>query len=96
MFHTFVSSAFTAAGFSGKLDAADDEAQFGGLLEHTLSLCELADAISKFYPLLNRDLLVVSAFIHDLGKTWELTYAAGFGYSDGGHLVGHIAKGIGR
>lgn len=68
-------------------------AYIGGLLEHTLSLCELADTISRFYSLLNRDLLVVGAFIHDLGKTWELTYAAGFGYSDGGHLVGHISKG---
>jgi 3'-5' exoribonuclease len=31
--------------------------------------------------------------MHDLAKTWELTYAAGFGYSDGGQLVGHIVKG---
>lgn len=65
----------------------------GGLLEHTLGMCQVVDRIAPLYPKLNRDLLLVGAFIHDLAKTWELTYAAGFGYSDGGQLVGHIAKG---
>jgi 3'-5' exoribonuclease len=65
----------------------------GGLLEHTLGLCEIAAVVAPLYPLLNRDLLLAAAFLHDLAKTWELTYAAGFGYSDGGHLVGHVVKG---
>src|SRR5688572_20682868 len=67
-------------------------AYIGGLLEHTLNAMEVADAIVPFYPKLNRDLVIAGIFLHDLAKTWELTYACAFGYSDGGHLVGHIVK----
>src|SRR5712691_1630161 len=64
----------------------------GGLLEHTLNAIEVADAICKFYPGLNRDLVIAGIFLHDIAKTWELTYDCAFGYSDGGQLVGHIVK----
>jgi 3'-5' exoribonuclease len=64
----------------------------GGLLEHTLNAIEVADAVVKFYPGLNRDLIVAGLFLHDIAKTWELTYETAFGYSDGGHLVGHLVK----
>ncbi len=65
----------------------------GGLLEHTLNAMEVADAICKFYPKLNRDLVVAGIFLHDLAKTWELSYENAFSYTDGGQLVGHIVKG---
>jgi 3'-5' exoribonuclease len=65
----------------------------GGLLEHTLNAMEVADAVCKFYPKLNRDLVVSGIFLHDLAKTWELSYENCFGYTDGGQLVGHIVKG---
>jgi 3'-5' exoribonuclease len=32
----------------------------------------------------------MGVFLHDAGKTRELTYARAFGYSDEGQLVGHI------
>jgi 3'-5' exoribonuclease len=64
----------------------------GGLLEHTLNAVEVADAVCPFYPGLNRDLVVAGIFLHDIAKTWELTYDMAFGYSDGGQLVGHIVK----
>src|SRR5207237_2067767 len=64
----------------------------GGLLEHTLNAIEVADAIVKFYPGLNRDLLISGIFLHDIAKTWELKYVTAFGYTDGGQLVGHIVK----
>jgi 3'-5' exoribonuclease len=64
----------------------------GGLLEHTLNAIEVADAAVKFYPGLNRDLILAGLFLHDIAKTWELSYETAFGYSDGGHLVGHIVK----
>ena len=47
----------------------------------------------KFYPKLNRDLVVAGIFLHDLAKTWELSYENAFSYTDGGQLVGHIVKG---
>jgi 3'-5' exoribonuclease len=65
----------------------------GGLLEHTLNAMEVADAVCKFYPRLNRDLVVAGVFLHDLAKTWELSYDSAFTYTDGGQLVGHIVKG---
>lgn len=64
----------------------------GGLLEHTLNSMKVADAVVKFYPGLNRDLILAGIFLHDIAKTWELTYECAFAYSDGGQLVGHIVK----
>jgi 3'-5' exoribonuclease len=64
----------------------------GGLLEHTLNAIEIADAVCRFYPGLNRDLVVAGIFLHDIAKTWELCYDCAFGYTDGGQLVGHIVK----
>lgn len=69
-------------------------AYLGGLLEHTLSLLNLAKAVGPLYPQVNRDLVMMGLFLHDLGKCVELTWHAGFGYSEEGHLVGHIAQGV--
>jgi 3'-5' exoribonuclease len=66
----------------------------GGLLEHTLNAMEVANCIVQFYPGLNRDLVLAGMFLHDIAKTWELTYDAAFGYSDGGQLLGHIVKSV--
>jgi 3'-5' exoribonuclease len=67
-------------------------AYIGGLLEHTLNSIEVAEAVCKFYPTLNRDLVITGVFLHDIAKTWELCYDCSFGYTDGGQLVGHIVK----
>jgi 3'-5' exoribonuclease len=64
----------------------------GGLLEHTLNAMEVADAVCKFYPGLNRDLVLVGIFLHDIAKTWELSYDSAFSYTDAGQLVGHVVK----
>jgi 3'-5' exoribonuclease len=64
----------------------------GGLLEHTLNAIEVADAMCRFYPGLNRDVVIAGIFLHDIAKTWELCYDCAFGYTDGGQLVGHIVK----
>lgn len=68
-------------------------AYIGGLLEHTLNAMQVADAVVKFYPGLNRDLVIAGIFVHDLAKTWELSYDCAFDYTDGGRLVGHVVKG---
>ena len=64
----------------------------GGLLEHTLNAMEVGDAICQFYPALNRDLVLAGIFLHDIAKTWELSYDSAFAYTDGGQLVGHVVK----
>ena len=65
----------------------------GGLLEHTHQLMELADRMVPLYPGLNRDLVLFSLFIHDLGKTVELSWDQGFQYTNEGQLIGHIVRG---
>ncbi len=68
-------------------------AYLGGLLEHTLGLMKLANAFCPLYPKLNRDIIMFGLFLHDLGKCEELTWENGFGYSEDGQLIGHIARG---
>lgn len=67
-------------------------AYVGGLLEHTLNLLEAAERLLPLYPHLSRDLVLAGLFLHDVGKTWELSYDAAFSYTTGGQLVGHIVK----
>ncbi len=66
----------------------------GGLLEHSLSVVRLVEAVVPLYPDLNRDLLVVGALLHDLGKVAELAYERAFEYTDEGRLLGHISIGV--
>ncbi|HUU04072.1 MAG TPA: HD domain-containing protein [Myxococcota bacterium] len=62
----------------------------GGLLEHTLSVVELADRMAAIYTDLDRDLLLAGAFLHDVGKIRELGCETSFEYTDAGRLLGHI------
>jgi 3'-5' exoribonuclease len=68
-------------------------AWIGGLLEHTLQLLNLADRMLPLYPQLNRDMVLMGLFLHDLGKTAELTWEKGFNYTTDGNLIGHIVRG---
>ncbi len=66
----------------------------GGLLEHTTSVARLCNTLADFYPVLNRDLLVLSALLHDIGKVRELSAFPLNDYTDDGQLLGHIVIGI--
>jgi len=68
-------------------------AWIGGLLEHTLQLLRLAEVMLPHYPALNRDLVLMGLFLHDLGKTVELEWERGFSYTADGNLVGHVVRG---
>jgi 3'-5' exoribonuclease len=68
-------------------------AYLSGLLEHTLSLLRLGQAFTALYPQLNRDIVLMGLFLHDLGKCYELAWDTGFTYTDDGQLIGHIARG---
>ena len=65
----------------------------GGLMEHTLSVTRLCDYMANAYPLLNRDLLITTALLHDVGKTKELSAFPMNDYTDEGQLLGHIIIG---
>lgn len=66
----------------------------GGLLEHTLSVAKLCDFYAGRYPMLNRDLLMTAAMLHDIGKTKELSLFPENDYTDAGQLIGHIVIGV--
>ena len=63
----------------------------GGLLEHSLSIAQMAERACGHYAEMNRDLVLAGVFLHDLGKTAELSYDRSFGYTDEGNLLGHIS-----
>jgi 3'-5' exoribonuclease len=66
----------------------------GGLLEHLVSLSRSAARICEVYEMLDRDLLMVGVFLHDLGKLRELSCESGFTYTDEGQLLGHLVIGV--
>jgi 3'-5' exoribonuclease len=68
-------------------------AWLGGLLEHVVSLCTLADRVAPHYPLIDRDLLLTGVILHDIGKVRELSWEIGFEYTIEGVLLGHIQIG---
>jgi 3'-5' exoribonuclease len=69
-------------------------AYHGGLIEHVVSLMELAQLVGKHYPRLNSDLLLMGAMLHDVGKIDELCYDPDLGYEDAGQLLGHMVMGV--
>lgn len=64
-------------------------AWLGGLLEHTLGLARLVDMFAK-EATIDRDLLLVGALLHDIGKTEELSAKLTIEYTDRGKLLGHL------
>ena len=69
-------------------------AYIGGLLEHTLSLLEIAIVVIPHYPKLSLDLVLAGMFLHDIGKSSELSYETAIGYTDDGQLLGHIVQAV--
>lgn len=69
-------------------------AYVGGLLEHMLTLMEAARRICEVYPQLDEELLLAGVFLHDLGKTRELSTESGFTYTDEWQLIGHLVIGV--
>lgn len=65
-------------------------AYLGGLLEHVVGLCGLAQQVAAHYPELDVDLLLTAAILHDVGKLDELCYTRSIGYTVDGQLLGHI------
>jgi len=87
----FVTDADLVAAFKKSPAAMQMHHPFlGGLLEHTLNVARAAQALLPMYPQLNADLVLAGVFLHDIGKTAELTMGPAPTYTQRGQLVGHI------
>jgi 3'-5' exoribonuclease len=62
----------------------------GGLLEHTRNVLRACQSLLPMYPQLNGDLVLAGGFLHDIGKSAELTGGLSIHYTDRGQLVGHL------
>ncbi len=66
----------------------------GGLIEHSVSVAQICDFLSRRYKYVNRDILISGALLHDVGKVYELTPFPENDYTDEGELLGHIVIGV--
>lgn len=67
-----------------------------GLLEHIVSMCELAVLLSGKEQRLDLDWLIAGAVLHDIGKIDTLDLqGVRFTYTTAGQLIEHVALGLG-
>lgn len=67
----------------------------GGLLEHVVSITTILDGLAKHYgKIVDRDLLFLGGFFHDIGKIWELSFDRTTDYTTEGKLIGHLVMGV--
>lgn len=66
----------------------------GGLAQHCHEMTRLAETMYEIFPAIHRDLLLIGIFLHDLGKTEELSQGLYIDYTTVGKLVGHLAIGL--
>ncbi|MBI2561153.1 MAG: HD domain-containing protein, partial [candidate division NC10 bacterium] len=60
--------AFAAAFVAAPAAKSIHHAVLAGLLEHTVSVVGLCGLLAEYYPVLDRDLLLAAAILHDVGK----------------------------
>jgi 3'-5' exoribonuclease len=67
----------------------------GGLLEHVVSITTILNDLARHYgKYVDRDLMFLGGFFHDIGKLWELAYDRVTEYTTEGKLIGHLVMGV--
>jgi 3'-5' exoribonuclease len=66
----------------------------GGLAEHTLNVMYLSRVLADRYQCKNREIAVLGAKLHDIGKIEELFVDGPFSYTLRGEMEGHIVIGV--
>lgn len=67
---------------------------YHGLLYHTVSMCEVAEGISKHYADVDYNILISGCLLHDVGKVIEFSGVIGTKYTNEGNLLGHLTIGM--
>lgn len=65
----------------------------GGLVLHCYEMAQLAEAVCKVFPQVDRELLLTAVLLHDIGKTEELSRGLFVDYTTEGKLLGHLVIG---
>ena len=65
----------------------------GGLAEHTLGVMYLTIMLCERYDCRNKEIAILAAKLHDIGKIYELYYDGPFKYTLRGEMEGHIVIG---
>ena len=68
-------------------------AYMGGLVEHTVGVAAVVQALATWHPRLDADLLLAAALVHDIGHARAFRLGATFELTDEGRLLGHVAVG---
>ena len=68
-------------------------AYLGGLVEHTVGVASVVQALSVWHPRVDSDLLLAAALVHDIGHARAFRLGATFELTDEGRLLGHVAMG---
>ncbi|NLB72934.1 MAG: HD domain-containing protein [Firmicutes bacterium] len=84
---------FAAAYVQAPAAKSIHHAVIGGLIEHSSNVVSLCEAVPMLYPIIDTELLVAGAILHDIGKVVEYTYNGPFDLSDEGKLIGHVVIG---
>lgn len=66
----------------------------GGLAEHTLGVMYLTKVLCENYECRNKEIAILGAKLHDIGKLYELDFNGPFKYTLQGELEGHIVIGV--
>jgi len=62
----------------------------GGLLQHCYEMSCIAETMCTLFSNVDRDLLVMGVFLHDIGKIREMQHGLFVEYTTEGRLLGHI------
>ncbi len=84
---------FAAAYVQAPAAKSIHHAVIGGLIEHSANVVSLCETVPMLYPIIDTELLVTAAILHDIGKVVEYTYDGPFDLSDEGKLIGHVIIG---
>ncbi|WP_018659412.1 3'-5' exoribonuclease YhaM family protein [Allofustis seminis] len=76
--------------FSASAAKVVHHAYVGGLSYHTVSMLHMAEAVTQYYPDINKSLLYSGIILHDIGKIKELSGPLATEYTLAGQLQGHI------
>lgn len=66
----------------------------GGLAEHTLGVMYLTKVFAYKYDARYKEIAILGAKLHDIGKVYEMRYDGPFSYTLRGDLEGHIVIGV--